>query len=245
MKVSVVIPSRLQALPGGGPGELYLQRALRSVRQQTAARLAELEVVIGLDPGVRPPPLPGITFAHGERARQACALNAAVAAGRGEVIAFLEDDDCWHPRRLEYGLDCLAEFDVVTCNQLEVDPQGKSLGVNDYPTPSGWLLPRVTWERVGPFDETYTFVDSEFLGRVNAGRRRRVHLVEEGATFRKGLVQVARYSAVRQTKEGVPLVVRAVNAGGVVAALAQQEAARRRHEEDCRRMVAKYGAIPW
>ena len=242
MQISIVIPSRLQAVPGGAPGELYLHRALASVRRQTAA---VAEVVVGLDPGMQPPALPGVAFAHGRAARQACALNAAVAASRGELIAFLEDDDRWHPRRLEYGLACLGEFDLVTCNQLEVDAQGRPLGVNDYPTPSGWLLPRAAWERVGPFDDTFTFVDSEFLGRVNAGRRRRVHLVEEGATFRKGLVQVARYSAVRQTTERAPLVVRAVNAGGVVAALAQQEAARRRHEEDCRRMVAKYGAIPW
>jgi Tfp pilus assembly protein PilF len=245
MRVSVVIPSRLQALPGGAPGELYLHRAVASVCRQTAARAAELEVVVGLDPEVRPPPLVGVVLTHGERARQACALNAAVAACRGQVIAFLEDDDLRHPKRLEYGLGCLAEFDLVTCNQLEVDPQGRPLGVNDYPTPSGWLLPRTTWERVGPFDETFTFVDSELLGRVNAGRLRRVHLVEAGATFRPGLINVARYSAVRQTTERPPLVVRAVNAGGVVASLGQGEAARRRHEEDCRRMVAKYGLIPW
>ena len=50
---------------------------------------------------------------------------------------------------------------------------------------------------------------------------------------------------MRQTTERAPLVVRAVNAGGVVASLGQGEAARRRHEEDCRRMVAKYGLIPW
>ena len=88
-------------------------------------------------------------------------------------------------------------------------------------------------------------MDSELLGRVNAGRLRRVHLVEARATFRPGLIHVARSSAVRQTKEGEPLVVRAVNAGGVVAALGQGEAARRRHEQDCRRMLAKFGAIPW
>jgi hypothetical protein len=88
-------------------------------------------------------------------------------------------------------------------------------------------------------------VDSQLLGRVNAGRLRRVHLVEAAATFRPGLINVARYSAVRQTKEGAPLVVRAVNAGGVVAALGQQEAARRRHEQDCRRTRERYGAIPW
>jgi hypothetical protein len=38
---------------------------------------------------------------------------------------------------------------------------------------------------------------------------------------------------------------RAVNAGGVVAALGQKEAARRQHEEDCRRMLAKDVLIPW
>jgi hypothetical protein len=246
VKTSVIIPNRLQGRPGGAPGQLYLHRAVASVRRQTAAAVVELEVVVGLDPGV-PPPVsrPGVVFAHGRVARQACALNAAVAASRCDLLAFLEDDDLWHPRRLEYGLACLAEFDLVTCNQLEVDPQERPVGVNDYATPSGWLLSRAAWDRVGPFDETFTFVDSEFLGRAQGQRLRRVHLVEAGASFRAGLVQVARNSAVRRTQERGPLVVRAVNSGGVVASLAQGGGARQRHQEDCRRMVAKYGTIPW
>ena len=50
---------------------------------------------------------------------------------------------------------------------------------------------------------------------------------------------------MRQTKEREPLVMRAVNAGGLVAALGRQETARRRHEQDCRRMLTKYGVMPW
>jgi hypothetical protein len=216
------------------------------VLKQTVCGQAQLEIVVGLDPGIRlPPDFTGVAAANGREARQACAVNAAVAASRGELLAFLEDDDRWHPRRLEYGVCSLAGFDLVTCNQLEVDPQGRPVQVNDYPTPSGWLLPRAVWERLGPFDESFTFVDSEYLGRMHLRRLRRLHLVEASAPPRAGLANVARYSAIARTTENQPLVLRTVNGGGVMASVSRQETARRRHEEDCRRMLALYGGIPW
>src|SRR5262249_34956041 len=145
------------------------------------AAAVQVEVVVGLDPGVAlPPRFAGLKAAHAAQPRQAAALNAAVAAASGEVLAFLEDDDYWEPRRLEYGLPQLERFDLVTCNQREVDEDGSFVGINDYPTPSGWLLRKATWEAVGPFDESYTFVDSEWLGRANARSLRRLHLIEAG-----------------------------------------------------------------
>jgi hypothetical protein len=193
MRIAVIIASRLQALPGGGQGELYLHRSIASVRRQTVAPTSDMEVVVGLDPGVRlAAPLPGVVTVNAAKARQACAINAAVAASRGELLAILEDDDVWHRRRLEYGLRCLDRADLVTSNQLEVDAAGKPMQVNDYPTPSGWLLPCAVWERVGPFDESFSFPDSEYLGRVHMQRLRRLHLVEARATVRPGLGNVAR-----------------------------------------------------
>jgi hypothetical protein len=237
VKVSVIIASRLQLRPHAGPESLWLDRALRSVRRQTAPEV-ELEIVIGLDPGaILPPRFASLVAANATRPCQADALNAAVAAATGEVLAFLEDDDYWEPRRLQYGLRHLNRF---------VDEDGSFVAINDYPTPSGWLLRRATWENVGPFDDSYTFVDSEWLGRANLLRLRRLHLIEAGPHGpRRRLEMVQRFSAILATQQRDPLVLRTVNPHGVVGAAQAQEEARRRHERDVQRMIAKYGDIPW
>jgi glycosyltransferase involved in cell wall biosynthesis len=250
MRISIIIATRLQsqlhAGPHAGPDALWLDRALRSVRRQTAAATLSVEVVAGLDPGVvLPVRFSDLVAANAARAGQSAALNAATAAAGGDVIAFLEDDDYWEPKRLEYGLWWLEKHDLVTCNQREVDADGSFVGINDYPTPSGWLMRAETWRRVGPFDETFTFPDSEWLGRANAARLRRVHLVEAVAPVRPGILSVARFSAVANTAERDPLVLRTVNPTGVVGTAQSQESARLKHEADTRRLVEKYGGVPW
>ncbi len=246
MRISVIIATRLQSQLHAGPDALWLDRALRSVRRQTVAAKLPLEVVAGLDPGVAlPGRFSGVVAANAARPGQSAALNAAVAAAGGEVVAVLEDDDYWEPKRLEYGLAWLEKHDLVTCNQREVDADGSFVGVNDYPTPSGWLMRTATWRQVGPFDESFTFPDSEWLGRANAARLRRMHLVEVGAPIRPGILQVARHSAIATTAERDPLVLRTVNPAGVMGTARSQPAARLKHEADTQRLVEKYGGIPW
>lgn len=247
MKVTVIAASRLQPRPHAGPENLWLDRALRSVRRQTVSGI-ELEIVIGLDPGViLPSRFAGLVIANAIRPCQAGALNAAVAAATGDVLAFLEDDDYWEPKRLEYGLHRLNHFELVTCNQREIDEDGSFVAINDYPTPSGWLLRRATWNAVGPFDESFTFVDSEWLGRANLLRLRRLHWIEAGAhTLRRPRLDLLqRFSVVQATQERDPLVLRTVNPHGVVGLTQTHAEARRRQESDVQRMVARYGAIPW
>ncbi len=71
MKLSVIIASRLQALPGGGAGELYLHRAIDSVRRQTVCGQVDFEIVVGLDPGDRlAAPIPGVVTVNAAAARQ-------------------------------------------------------------------------------------------------------------------------------------------------------------------------------
>jgi hypothetical protein len=246
MRVSVIIASRLQVQQFSGADCLWLDRAIRSVWRQTTAAKNELEVIVGLDPGVAlPTRLSNVLGAHAIRPGQSAALNAAVSAATGDLLAFLEDDDYWEPKRLEYGLRCLDKHDLVTCNQREVDADGSFVGINDYPTPCGWLLRMSTWKAVGLFDETFTFTDSEWLGRANAARIRRMHLVESGAQVRTGLFNVARHSAIAMTGERDPLVIRTVNPHGVMGTAQGDGPARLQHEAEVQRIIQKYGEMPW
>jgi hypothetical protein len=246
VRVSVILASRLQVRSAVGPTCLWLERALRSVRRQSVATSVALEIVVGLDPDAAlPAHLYEVMATNAPRRGQAAALNAAVAASSGEMLAFLEDDDYWEARRLEYGLNAREGYDLVTSNQREVNEDGGFIGINDYPTPSGWLLTRAAWQRVGGFSEEYTFVDSEWLGRANAAGLKRLHLVEAGQPDRPGLRNVARHSELSCTAERDPLVLRTVNPGGVVGTAQSQESARQRHERDTERLVERFGSIPW
>ncbi len=247
--VSVIIPSRLQAHPHDPAGGLWLARAVASVRAQHLGDDVQLEIVVGLDPGAAVPPgFPGVRWVHGAASSQAHAVNAAARAARGDVLAFLEDDDSWLPRRLEYGLAQLGAYDLVTATQTVVTPDGRFKRIKDFPTPSGWLLRRAAWERLGPLDESLRFhVDNDYLGRVNAHGLRRLHLVEMGAEIsaRKGLQKVARVSDILATGELRPLVTRTRNTRGGMALIRREASAHEQSRVEQEILRARYGELPW
>jgi len=247
MRISVIIPSRLQAHRDEQTGELWLDRALRSVAGQSIGSTVEVEVVVGLDPGAT---LPGrfatVRAAQARSASQAHAVNAAVAASTGEVLALLEDDDAWEPKRLAYGLALLGQYDVVTSNQREIAEDGSFVRINDFPTPSGWLLSRALWDRLGPFEETFRFhVDTEYLGRMTRFGVRRLHLVEVDAKDSPWLRNVARCSAIARTSEASPLVIRTANTQGGMARIASCQSAYQQSQAEHQQMLNIYGGIPW
>jgi glycosyltransferase involved in cell wall biosynthesis len=245
--VSVIIPSRLQAHPLDSRGGLWLERALASVRAQSVNDGVRLEIVVGLDPDASlPQRLSGVRFAHGSAPSQAHAVNAAVAAAQGEVLAFLEDDDYWLPRRLEYGLAYLDSYALVTANQLEVTAEGTFKRIFDFPTPSGWLLRRTTWELLGPLDGTLRFhVDSDYLGRVNARALPRMHLVEREAEMnRRKLQKVARFSDIAATGEPKPLVIRTMNDDGGMARIERDASAKEQSRAEHDLLRSRYGRMP-
>lgn len=254
-KVSVIIPSRLQENPASVTRRIYLGRACQNADDHQTADV-DIECVVGLDPGMRGK-LPGyfqgpidegrLVVVEAEEAGQAAAVNAAVRASTGSIIALCEDDDIWRPDKLACQLPLLGDFEMVTCVQREVDERGNFIRVNEFPTPSGWLMRRATWDRVGPMNETFRFhVDTEWLGRARVAGVKRVHLVPEGHVAGPWLNNVALFSKVAATNGTTePLVTRTANMKGGMARIHAEPGARAQSEMEHRRMVEAFGSVPW
>lgn len=100
--VSVVVPTNR-----GGP---YLTEAIASLRAQTSP---PAEVIL-VDDGSPPPGLAAVardlavTYVRTAPGGISSARNAGVAHAAGPWVAFLDDDDLWHPDRLREQLAAVA-----------------------------------------------------------------------------------------------------------------------------------------
>jgi len=166
--VSVVIPTRDRWE--------WLSRALRSTLDQ---RDVEIEVIV-VDDGstdqtarrLKAVADPRIRVMRHEYSRGvAAARNAAVAAARGEWIAFLDDDDVWAPRRLAEQLEAIEAARAAWgwCAVVWVDERLRLLNMVPAPapgdlrallrnhnaigTPSCVVAHRDALLSAGPFDE--------------------------------------------------------------------------------------------
>lgn len=218
--VSVVVPVFA--------GESFLGEALDSVAAQTYPNVETIVVDDGSpDASARiAQGRSGVRVLREPHRGVAGARNAGLQAARGELIAFLDQDDEWLPDRLsrqvreldgDPGLDVvLAHMEVV----LEADtPRPPWFGPEwlrepqpGY-VPSTWLVRRSAFERVGCFDTSYAIAcDSDWLTRAkDAGLisrmlpdtlvRWRVH-GENGSydqgTMRSEMMRMLRGTAVRQ-----------------------------------------------
>lgn len=261
--ISVVIPSRLARMPDG---RFWLDRSLEAVRCQSGPGLGEIEIVVGLDAGAtlpdrllaKNPRLIGANAKTDGPGGQAAALNAALAAISGDIVAILEDDDWWEVRHLALAADALGTFDFVSSSQRCVDPAGTHIGVFGAATPSGWVMRRAALEKAGPFDEAYRFhLDSEWLGRLNLFVERRGHFIEasemtldrylEKRSELRTLVALAKPAAVSLLRTGsrYTQVVRTENPKGGVSSIRSDPLLGQRSQLEYSMIERRYGVIPW
>jgi glycosyltransferase involved in cell wall biosynthesis len=259
MSIAVVIPSRLAGDPMRAAGALYLDRALRSVYAQTRKDLLA-QVVICVDPGMAGA-IPAriaeasregiaVEVVEGTVAGQAAALNAGLRTAKAEWLALLEDDDVWRPNRIAAQWEHAAAYDLVTCSQEEVSEQGQFVRINDFPTPSGWLL-RAGDRNLPSFDESFRWhVDTDMLGQLARANVRRLHLAID-SNAGEWLPHVALHSSIVR-QPGPPLVIRTLNPRGGMGQIARSAKAARQsrleHEEMSRRyrdLFPSTGGLPW
>jgi hypothetical protein len=260
--IAVVIPSRLGRR---ADGELFLNQAIAAARGQVVSENIRLEFYVGIDADAEVSPdyasLPGVTFIRSRGRGQSAAINAAAAAAATKdhnFIALLEDDDRWEPNFLAWTLSFLETCDFASSNQLEIDDEDHAIRVNDFPTPSGWIMSAELWRHIGGFDESLRWhVDNDWLGRLAMSGARRIHLVEATAPVtaencaqvRPWIANVLNlggpHSAVRRHLSSQPLVRRTVHSGSGMYKIAASPAALAESQNEYRQLVARYGRVPW
>jgi glycosyltransferase involved in cell wall biosynthesis len=194
--------------------------------------------------------LSGVRIVEATHTGQAAALNTGIAICTGDLLAFIEDDDVWHPEKIRMQLAEISGTNnhvaFVSSDQLEFDESGRWLRVNEFPTPSTWLMTRELWDRVGDFDESFRWhLDTEWLGRLNRLHVQRMHLIAPVRPLRESLLWIAKHSLVRATQERIPLVGRTVNPRGGMQRIAEDSIAAAESREEYARMRAAFGGIPW
>jgi glycosyltransferase involved in cell wall biosynthesis len=254
---SVVIPSRSQPLQTE-----FLRRAVKSIKAQTIYPTIVVKIIVAVDQGQSLPA--GLidelelieVISHAKS--QAAALNAGIRSADTDCIAFLEDDDRWHPRFLEFAYKALASAGFSSSTQLEVDDKEAIVRINDFPTPSGWLMPLTTLRTVGEFNENFRWhLDNEWLGRLTKNNIPRVHLAEATAPIDYGLMSQVRPWLANVIKVGgplcrvvrhdepFPLVRRMVHARSGLGQIRESKELQSESQREYQTIISQFGTIPW
>jgi glycosyltransferase involved in cell wall biosynthesis len=171
--ISVVIPAH--------NGEAFLAQAIESALGQTWPRTEVVVVDDGSSDGsAEIASSYPVTLVRQDNRGVAHARNRGVESAAGELLAFLDQDDLFLPGKLERQLEALRaepEAGICACQmRLFLEP--------GYPRP-GWIHPdlldsdhhslqlgtllvwRQTFERVGPFEESYQWAnDADWVLRA-------------------------------------------------------------------------------
>ncbi|MGH1572002.1 glycosyltransferase family 2 protein [Methylobacterium sp. P31] len=239
-------------------------RRFRAPRRRRLDRQVTVHFFVGVDPDAEIPTRladhPQLTFVRGDRKAQVPALNAALRAvdASWDLVGFLEDDDRWLPQYLDIAIRALDNFDFVSSTQLEMDESGMIVRINDFPTPSGWLMRRSTFLRVGEISPSSKWhYDNEWLGRLAQTGMRRAHLVEATAPVNlQNAIQVRPWLANVLQLGGpnihlvrhnyiLPLVSRLVHPGSGTSNVGQGGAAKQESLAEYQRLIDRFGRVPW
>jgi glycosyltransferase involved in cell wall biosynthesis len=112
-------------------GERYLRECLDSALAQTHAPSDVVVVNDGSTDGtaeILREYRERVIILEQENRGQGAAVNRAVANSTGELIAFLDCDDCWDPRKLERQVAVFERFPeaiAVYCDHRRIDAAGK------------------------------------------------------------------------------------------------------------------------
>ncbi|MBC8127942.1 MAG: glycosyltransferase [Gloeobacteraceae cyanobacterium ES-bin-144] len=257
--ITVISPSRSQ------PNQAeFLERACASIRSQSVITGYDLTILVGVDEDEKSNTADlaatyEFSIAESNGKSQASALNAAIRQANTEFVAFLEDDDCWAPSYLQIAERELASGSAfVSSTQLEYDEYGVILRINDFPTPSGWIMPMETLRAVGEFNEEYRFhLDNEWLGRLSETGFPRVHLVESTAPIesrfigqiRPWLANAIQYSENLTTlvrhQSPIPLVSRLVHSQSGMAQISANPLLAEISANEEQALRNRFGRIPW
>lgn len=167
---------RVSAVVAARDATSHLERALASIAAQTQPP-QECVVVVGPS---RDDTLAIARAAHGVTVVSqagrglAGARNLGLASTTGDVVAFLDADDEWHPDKTASQVAVLERDDdvlVVTGHMRRVSTAGVAIGDPEPAlTPSGVMVRRCAFERFGPFDARFRIAcDTEWLMRVREG----------------------------------------------------------------------------
>ena len=156
---------------------------MRAVRSALAQTVRELEVVVVVD-GEDPETTSALSEVDDSRLRLvhlpdsrggSAARNAGVAASATEWVAFLDDDDEWHPAKLEKQL-ALAETltaaePIVACRMTAETPRARFVVPRRLPRPgehvSDYLFRRRSlFQGEGTFFTSMLLVRREVMARV-------------------------------------------------------------------------------
>ena len=160
--VSVIIPLH--------NGARHLADALASVAAQTYPQVDCLVVDDGSTDGSGriARAAPGVRYIHQPNAGVAVARNTGLAAARGDYVAFLDQDDRFHPEKLARQVSALAGAagaDICFVREQVVCEDGQAypdwLPAADAPgdhlsfVPGTWLVRRDVFRRIGHFDVSF------------------------------------------------------------------------------------------
>ena len=261
------MPSRLQRIePASRTSQYFVERAIASASAQSVVvdNNVTLRFIVGIDTDADIPAhlaeRSDIVWARSDGRSQAGALNAGIdAVGcQCDCIAFLEDDDRWNQNYLNLCSAALRRYGFVSTTQLEIDESGEIVRINDFPTPSGWIMRRDTLRRVGRFDPALRWhLDNDWLGRLGDSGIRRCHIIDALAPATVALAQqvrpwianVARFgganSEVRRHTMLAPLVTRLVHSRSGMARIAADPALLQESRTEYATLNRRYGRIPW